>query len=278
LRVALLVLAVVLSGCSLGPTVGGETPTATVTPVPVPDDPADRQGAPQPGITAEEVRNVSAVVAAHRAVLATQTYVWELTNTRRLVGENGTTVLAAHNETVWLQSERRYRQEIQLSPETDVWRRVPGSQISVFANGTHKHKLVRSAGNSSYAVVPLQDSDDQFAFIASAGFRQAFTVERIDVSRVRVDGSTYYRLVGRNATDMWFRGSENYTAVAYVEPSGLIRNLTVTVEQPRRTATVEVRYAFEYRHLGEVTVDPPAWVDEGNASRGVPGGGGAAGA
>jgi hypothetical protein len=78
-----------------------------------------------------------------------------------------------------------------------------------------------------------------------------------------VDGPTLYRLVGRGTPPtMAGEGVRNYTAVAFVDRDGLVRDLTVTYTVDGEDGPDRIRKEWTYGYLGATTVEPPAWYDK----------------
>lgn len=253
----------VLPGDGSGSASGGES----LTPAPVPDssvatgavaggagdpdagDPSTTPAYP-PGVDADGIRNRSALFAAHRAVLAGQSY--RITAVRRVVRPERETIYrgaAVANGSTYLVTYGRNRTALTyVDPSgryTRGFDRVDGRITNVTAGAT--------------AVGPPT------APPVVAGLRYLATNDAA-VTWVERDGERLVRLfVARGPSIRAIRG--NYSLTLYVRPDGLVRTFVVDATGPDRTADAAFTERYTYTGIGATTVTEPDWVRRAKDNR-----------
>jgi hypothetical protein len=250
-HLALVVAALlVLAGCSGG----AGTPTAGVTPVPVP---SDTPAAPA-NAAASEAMKPPWFIAATTATLGRVNYT--VTEERRVYTMNGT-LLSRYNRTTWVSptGERlvRVRDEPDTTRYLEVW--VDDERVllaSVGPDGTY------SAAVSGAQAIRMRE------FYAPPHTRsQLVTVSRVvplvHRGRVRVDRTSYTgRLADAAALDGVLSGSDprNLSVSVTVDNSGTIRRYLLEYDAAVRGERVRMERVVHYRAITQTRVDPPTWV------------------
>jgi hypothetical protein len=236
----------------------------TVTAAPVPEvTPTPDPWPVAPGLSAQGVVNVDALVAAHLRAVRGQSYVWREWRGR------------SPNETVPL--ELRQRARVESENTYGHWSvRTVGSRVPMEAN--YSQYVVDGAG---YAEVPSYGLDRTVRRpVEATGATERIGTEaavaiglylnrspaRTTVSETTVDGRRYYRVVSEGGPIVAVANPSNVTVTALVSAEGFVRSLSVRYRRDEFDGTGWVRYEFAYENVGETTVDPPDWVTEWNGS------------
>ncbi|WP_436923434.1 hypothetical protein [Halosimplex amylolyticum] len=256
-------LAVTLAGCSaFGPAGDAGTPRETVTPLSVPTEtPAPGESlSPPPGVAANGSISPSVVGAAHRRALVDRSFTWTVEYERRDL-DAGVTVDAV-SKRLRVGSDGSY-----------VIRtvRADDQRQALYADETGAYSRT-VLGNVSM-VHHLADAIDYRDYLTTTRSVQIYLgTEGASVSRVELDGRTFYRLHVTAPPPRVDDGHpkqtvRNYSATAYLTPAGLVRSLVVRYDYELRADRVEVFLRADYERVDETTVTRPAWAVEPDRNR-----------
>ncbi|WP_435078153.1 DUF7537 family lipoprotein [Halococcus sp. AFM35] len=274
----LLAAAVVLGGCSGLAFGGNETPTQTVTPAAVPTDEPTPTPVPQlaPGLTGQGVVDPFALGDGHAAVLDNTSYTMQENFTVRYA--NGTVVNGVTIRTQMASDSRFYL------VQNGFGMNVRGSGgLSMWSNGERVLQARASNGNTSYTSprgvtgepVPPQEAIGALG-TDSTHKEQIYELFGSVATRVtdreQRNGTTVYRVESTNVTNPTaFEGARwqnprNFTMVARIDSTGLVRELRVNYTATVNDSTVRVHRRVRYTNLGNTTVKRPPWYDEAIAN------------
>ncbi|WP_416840504.1 hypothetical protein [Haloferax sp. DFSO52] len=264
--VALLVVAIVATAGVPGvaPRFGGEPEsdqsTATATPAPTPT-PEPRVVAP--GVTTDGIENASVLAAAHRNVVANESYQWTIGYRESIAGdETGREV-----EVVRVEEPHVYTSEVQHVSWSGL-RAFPRPTASEDSYADGAFRYARRPAEPDGVAVRVLDPE-----VLDGPGRHAIRAERYidwylstEQSRVAdsavVDGVVVYRIEG-SGTD--FPRSRDYAFTAFVEESGFVRSMQASYET---RDGLGVTVWFEYDSVGTTTVEAPSWAESGNQTSG----------
>lgn len=264
-----------LAGCS--GFVGGRgerTPTATVTPAPVPtagDRPGGAGVVPSdelaPGVDADGVVDPGRLASAHDDALANRSYT--VVSTRTVRARNGSlrarvvrrSRLAADGS--FLTTITIEGPDVRTIPDTPA-------QVAFFWNGSVLLDRTVSNGTTIYRRVPRAVYRDRLAFYRSVdGDPESRVYLRFASVETRlVDREPPYRLAGRVLRQpKLFRtvaaagAVGNVSLSATVTPAGLVREFRLAYTGRLDGSPVRVVRTTRYRAVGTTTVRRPAWAD-----------------
>ena len=262
----LLVLAVVVTaGCNSLFAAGddaSDAATETLTPAPVPEVTlTPERWEIAPGVSSDGVDNVTALVAAHRAATANQSYVWR--ERRGATTDLNRTVPVADQTVARVESGSTYyfwtvdeRIRLQSGLRTVA-------NYSEYVDGAVQENRYQFAGGPTYRrqqFDPAPPSEHRhIGLSATSAIRQYFDVENTTVSAVRIDGRRHYRIVAGDWPGFAAESVSNGTVTAVVSPDGFVRSLEAAYTIYSADQSRRVRYAFTYERVGNTTVDPPDW-------------------
>lgn len=264
-RAVCVFLLVVTAGCNAFGGNGDQRPAASVTPAPVPTDTRTAEPAMPavpPGITRTGIGNMGPLVDSHVQAARNTRWVW--TSTMRITETDGTdTAESVSTRTVWFVDERRYRQEANRTGNRSALLPNSFGDYREYADGTVTYKRWFSfeADRTVYQRVETVRADDTFPGFAANPIRTFLALESATVSRLDAGESQYYEVVGSRPRLPGYGPVESYRARAVVRADGFVRrlNVTYTVDQP--DGQFESHYQFNYRQVGNATVERPDWVD-----------------
>ena len=264
------VLAVALTAGCVG--LGGETPTETLTPAPVPTDiPDSGPGSTViPGISADGEMDSTVIAAAHRDALGNQSFVWRSQTDRTGRVGNATTRTGSYEVLVVENATTYYR-----DTDTEVGRedgsRIYYPQYTEYADGTYRftRALAFTWDRVRYERKPATERYDRFAKTTSRAVERYLNVASVRVEAMSVDGDRVYRLTGQRAARAWGGSIRNYTVRAHVTAAGFVRNLSARYERVRGTSVERFHHQFSFETVGNVTVERPDWVSEVAGDNGV---------
>jgi hypothetical protein len=251
-----------LAGCNTltGSGPGDDRFEDTVTPVPVSDP--DREGGLPPGLTDEGIGSLSVLVRNHRDALGNQSYVMTEWERSRSIRPDRPDLLVTRGERMRVESATVYSHRLMRVRAT-----ANGSREffrATYADGDQWHQRTVNGTGESFAVGPIRSERDRFVFAATFAMEQYLSAGNASVVPVSENGTTVYRVRTEHPgrfDDNW----SNYTAVAYVEPSGFVRRLSVSYVVDHGDGREVVAYRFAYERRGNVSTEPPDWL--GRADR-----------
>ena len=262
-RLAMLVVVlVVLAGCS-GVTVVDRT-TETVTPAPVPAPQTETETGDDtlpPGVSGRGVTNVHALVRAHQSATSDMSYTWRVervTNTSTPGRENLTTARhVAHVENASVYDYWTNHRTVQRGGRT----RYLGNYTE-FTDPSGRHvKYEDTEENTQYRKTEPVRAHVRIGDESTAAIDHYLDADDARLAVVLVDGERYYKLRGRNATFATTEPVENYTVEALVRPDGFVRAVTVNYRIGQGEQRRSITYRYEYTAIGNTTVDRPNWVE-----------------
>ena len=271
------VLLVVLAGCSgTGGTVGdsGESPTETVTPVPVPD--ADPERGRPIGIDGSGVSDPRSLAAAHDRRLEERSY--RLVSNQTIRYDNGS-VRSQYRVDLRLAANRTYAVTVRTDGRAGP--RLLGDPPAVSEFWSDGETYVRAFGTTDPTYnefTPTASGVGTWRFWATTG---AFEVPRspstviaeslgavpTQVESTRsVGGDERYRVVdaGASEAELPFPAASparNVSLVAAVDRSGLVRRLELEYTGRIDGDRVAVSRSIVYADVGATEVGRPAWFD-----------------
>lgn len=271
------VLLVVLAGCSgTGGTVGdsGESPTETVTPVPVPD--ADPERGRPIGIDGSGVSDPRSLAAAHDRRLEERSY--RLVSNQTIRYDNGS-VRSQYLTDLRLAANRTY--SVTVRTDGPAGPRLLGDPPAVSEFWSDGETYVRAFGTTDPTYnefTPTASGVGTWRFWATTGAfevpRSPSTViaeslgavpTRVESTR-SVGGDERYRVVdaGASEAELPFPAASparNVSLVAAVDQSGLVRRLELEYTGRIDGDRVTVSRSIVYSDVGATEVGRPAWFD-----------------
>lgn len=271
------VLLVVLAGCSgTGGTVGdsGESPTETVTPVPVPD--ADPERGRPIGIDGSGVSDPRSLAAAHDRRLEERSY--RLVSNQTIRYDNGS-VRSQYLTDLRLAANRTY--SVTVRTDGPAGPRLLGDPPAVSEFWSDGETYVRAFGTTDPTYnefTPTASGVGTWRFWATTGAfevpRSPSTViaeslgavpTRVESTR-SVGGDERYRVVdaGASEAELPFPAASparNVSLVAAVDRSGLVRRLELEYTGRIDGDRVTVSRSIVYSDVGATEVGRPAWFD-----------------
>lgn len=274
-RCLFLAVVLVLAGCS-GVGLFGESPTPLNTPT------DEELG---PGLATNGVTDARQAANSHAGALAGRSYTREGVYT--LTSESGprlaqirTVTYVSANRSVW-------------SYEADVTGVIPGepnivSSAKIYMNETTAFQALTSENETYYVVGRPRElgfTGTAKLWDGQALLWRVFTNMNVTgVETVNRDGSQRYRIRGTgnlaegdpallgNDLDLHPRGLPEYTnnvrVTMYMAPDGVIRNLNLTWDHDGPTLVdqngtyqADVAYTVRYTHIGNTSVERPAWTE-----------------
>ena len=208
------------------------------------------------GASADGIDDAEAVVAAHGATLNESDYSIEIDQTT-VRGEESRNVTYAVRSSL---DDQRMVGSIATEGVNNQW----------YQNATHQHTNLTANGDTRLRV---QESSGTFEethrqetarrlvndLLTTGNFTAEEAVERDGETLVR------YEMTAYNDSNQNFE-TENASGHALVSESGIVHEVRVTAAGTTSDGTA-VSYEASYRvtALGDVTVEPPAWVEDARA-------------
>lgn len=260
----LLAVLAVLAGCSSLPVDAQDRPTATLTPVSVPEQtPTTDADADErvlaPGLTASGVRDPGRLARAHESTLVGQSFTVGRNTT--VEGPNGTLRQWDSRVQVTAGRDRYHSFRIaETSSEYPVSALHP--RLEIWFDGSSMYFRGMRDGNVTYArqrgnaLGDLSHRDRLYALYASFETR----VERVD------DG---YRVVGTRLASppvlnapLLLEAPRNATFVATLTPDGRVRRYRLAYDATFDDRRVRLNRRVRFSRVGATTVSRPAWYGE----------------
>ena len=261
--VGLLVISLVFAGCN-GISLGGETPTETLTPAAVPTDEPTPTPVPQlaPGLTEAGVTNPFTLAAAHTATLNDTSYLFYENTTVRY--ENDTITDSSMIRTEFAAAANRFHivqnETNSLGPRNiSLWSNGERILVAQTSDNSTSYNVLRNTENDARQFLSFGTSDERIGRLFSA-------VETRVTDRERRNGTTLYRVEATDVTNPGAFESEwqnprNVTLVAHIGSPGLVRAYHLRYEATLDGAPVRVERHVSYTNIGNTTVERPPWYD-----------------
>jgi hypothetical protein len=267
----LVVTLLLLAGCNRLPLDSGqEQPTETVTPVPVSDRgstsvPTDIPDATlPPGVRPNGSVDRAALVQAHHDALAGRSFTL-VSNENQIQyaterSANFTRRIEVSGDRTLIDEQDSLNNVQQLFlTDCDGFRRYDNDADGEYEYATYDGSIgVGSIDGTDHLRRSLPDREFDVAVVESSGRRY-----------LRLHAPTGYppeRLAeSSDSAAVW-----NYTVTAYVTESGFVQNLQLAYDmntyygQPQR-----IEVSFDYRSVGETTIDSPKWLSRVNTTAGA---------
>jgi hypothetical protein len=236
---------VVLAGCgalagAVSDDPGRSEATSTLTPVPVPEVTATPVPLP-PGVNESGVRDADALLDAHQSALQGRSYTLRV---RLRVNED------LYTRLVRVETPTRYYQH-------DVIGGTRGN-VTQFASGPSVYTRSAFLGVVRYDRLNNAYPPESRTVRLS---RLLLQVGDAVVFETTVDGRPAFVVRGTYPVHPETERLRNVSIRAVVEPSGLIRSLTVSYVRAGSRGPANVTRSFSYRDVDSTTVERPAWVD-----------------
>jgi hypothetical protein len=254
---ALVVVLLVLAGCSSTPVGDPRATDAVTTPAPVPteDLPENRIA---PGVSPEGIVDAERLADAHTSSLSERSYTRTSGTFYRF--ENGSLLArTSFNRSVDLESDRQLLVRVRTGPA------LQELHYAEWVNETMTVERIERNGSVSYEI---HDRDVPTITGHGGGVAQFLAEQDPRVAGKRTtNGTVEYVLVSPNVTDLNFLeqvGANQTTPtrlVAVVTRQGVVRSLRFTAEGTYRGETVHVTNRYRITGVGETHVERPAWVD-----------------
>jgi hypothetical protein len=253
---AVVVWLVLLTGCSAFAGAGEPTPSATVTPAPVPEDRLARPpvvSPPEP-IRGTDGVDARALAGRHAETLSRVNYTWTVSRNASapeleqwavdvaVVRVAGPTRYRAQRATVY----RRPGLAIRL-PESETY--ADGERVYV-----RDEELTSPEAYTSRPALTCAGGEGVHADAAEGLIARYLAVENATVERVETDDGVRFAVAGRGSRTL---GTvEDYRVEASVTGAGRVERLRATWREGEAgPVTVE----FAYRRVGTTVAPPPFW-------------------
>jgi hypothetical protein len=234
---------VLLAGCA-GLVPGPAEPTT--------DQPLVRGApAPPPGVDADGVSNVSALLAAHRRSLTAGGFALETETTRRGPAGRNVTVRETVVASRALRSHRH----------TTVRRFGGGRQVTQdrWAGASAARRVLE---NDTVVGAGGYDGADAAALTRSARLRWFLHRGGFELVAIRVQRSGARFVLEADGALPTGRG--HLSARLIVTDEGRISSLVATITRPAEGGGLQLEaYVYRLRQVGDVTVERPGWVEDG---------------
>jgi hypothetical protein len=256
-------LALLLAGCGAlgGAAPGTDRPTLTPAPVPTAAPTATDEPALAPGLTADGVADLDALVTAHVRAARNTSYVWEVYEADSEWDGNATARPGPAQRVVYV-NDSRYLREVALLAATVDGRRSYLRDYARFADGDEEFATWTAArtNGTAYRRVADPSANGRLAGLAADPLFEFLRLEESTVTRLCHDGRTYYRVSGTRDRLLRYGTVEDFRATAVVRADGFVRELRVFFAVYRGSGRSENHYSFTYSQVGTATLDRPAWV------------------
>lgn len=245
---------------------GADTPTQTITPVDVPNRTvAPATGLP-PGVTDDGLGPVDTLADAHiSAVRARPGMAMNAT----FAGPRFLTGFDTFRSGFDADDEVQIRIRVASNTRYRIYRqtRFPGGGLTEgtnatlerFADGTADYRAIGPADERRYArrnLSAVRGGSAELAGWTRAVFPQYLNTTESTVKRLA--DPERYRVVATGRPRSLDHDTQDYRAVAVVQPDGFVRSLTVQYDHPRTGTTVRVIVRYE---RSVTSIVPPAWYE-----------------
>lgn len=267
----ILVVLLLLAGCSglLGS--GVDSSEISVTPAKVPTDnpTVTPRGQIAPGVTSTGVYNASALTHAHARILGNTSFTVRMNLTRHYT--NGTLAqkvtgiqrietepslnVQEHYRSTVDQSVLRHSNRSPLRAQDRWYNSSNGYRRIIYTNNTTKYQILP---DHFRRITPYQLTD-------ARRINRALSMSDTQVSRVTRNGSTYYRIEGTISHEQPYSSPHNKQNSSYwllIDSRGVVHeyHYTTITSIPNGT-TVRIQLNIYFQKIGTTTVVQPSWVE-----------------
>ena len=208
------------------------------------------------GASTDGIDDAEAVVAAHGATLNESDYGIEIDQTT-VRGENSRNVTYAVRSSL---DDRRMVRSIATGDLDNQWyQNATHQHTNLTANGDTRLRVQESSG--TFEGTHRQETAGQLVndLLSTGNFTTEEVVERDGETLVR------YEMTAYNDSNQNFE-TENASGHALVSESGVVHEVHVSAEGTASDGTaVSFEASYRVTALGDVTVEPPAWVEDARA-------------
>ncbi|QGN06315.1 hypothetical protein Hrd1104_02745 [Halorhabdus sp. CBA1104] len=258
-RLSAMVVLIALAGCS---GFGGETPTETLSPVPVPSEaPESGPGSTiLPGISPDGTIESAVLADAHRSALRNRSFVWTESYERRARFGSVTDRKQADRHLVF-ESPTEY---FYSASEPVLWRDstsvfLDGS--AVYADGDYRYIRRSADGDVRYDRRSLDTAAPaRFRSLSARAVERYLALDSVDVTPIQVAGTRQYRLVGGRPAGNWSDQLDAFNVTARVTAEGLVRNLSVSYALGGNSSSRYITYQFDFTAVGAASPTEPPWL------------------
>jgi hypothetical protein len=266
---AAIAVLVLLAGCGSVAPSGGETPTRTVTAVPIPQDTPTPRGPPvlAPGLSTEGVFDAARLADAHERTLSRTSFTAVREERRRYT--NGS-FRSRYRSVVRMSAEGdRFRYALNQTDVRDGQRRP--QRLARYADGSVVYSATTRGGETTYSVLggPADPTAPSVVFPDNAtarfGVARLFGAMRFEViDRRTVDGREVYD-VGVAEGSRAVGGLRNVSMNATVREDGVV----VAYRLAYDVSDIRVIVDVDFRRIGGTEVAPPGWLPAARNATGV---------
>lgn len=216
-----------------------------------------------PGLGADRVVDRRALAAAHAESLDGEQYIL------RLVLDDGRDPITGERwlakwETTHVANATNYKSSLTGLRMADNGSRA-GSTVIRTAYADGRHRYVRTNERESFARTPVGDGEVGYYERQAADYL-AFYLGTTETHVSVVEWREQPFRVVANGSHPGLPDATNYTAEAYVSPSGFVSTLVVTYDVRLRGEVESVRFSLHYSNLYLDTVSKPTWYEAAKAA------------
>lgn len=261
-----------LAGCSSMAPVSTEQPRTSITPAPVPTEPAEPTPIPElaPGLTARGVVDPLALAAAHETALSSRS---ETVRLRRVVRYANGELRSERIQVTKVNANRsRFHTVITVDGSYPPFF---GDRLEFYTDGETLIQATILPNRSSFFRIPLERYREQNSIenvISSPDAGQVFllfaTVETRVVARVERAGRMQYRLrsthlvrPGTLAEAEDVDDPHNVSLTAVVDQRGILLEFTLRYDATIDGRPVTVISSGSHSAIGRTTVPRPTWLE-----------------
>jgi hypothetical protein len=258
LAAVMMVLVLVLAGCSMPTTSTDASPTRTA---PTASAASTTTPSPPPGISTDGIEDLPALIGAHTDALRGTTFTVRTQTVQTAVESNYTIVVeqtGRYNATAPLRGQTTLESTVRGDlPETAV---SPPARRRAYRIG--ERAAVRTTRNGTVTtrrVAPYDSPVKLSGAMARATLRTLSERNATTVEQVRANGTVLYRVQAQLPPSQFRR---NASLEALVTESGLVTEVMTRRTLEFRSGTTRIERTVKYADVGETTVRTPAWFTE----------------
>ncbi|RRJ28328.1 hypothetical protein [Halocatena pleomorpha] len=256
--VPVVLVTVVLAGCSGLPAIGSDSDPVTVTPAQVPTD--EGEGLP-PGVTESGISSVQTLIDAHREALANRSVA--INSTYRIVVNNRT--VGRSNTTIRIASDRMAVSTVSKHTPSNGTREMWTNETGFYSNSTQNGTNTYRHYNGTRESLPQERSNRRLTMGIKSLLQKA---SNVSVEPILDDGSPdRYLLQGTRQNDEQSGFSSAYMTIqesnlsAVIDEHGFIRGYEYERRQRNETTTAKIVTTVRF-HRDTTPPKRPAWIDE----------------